>query len=205
MSTPEVVEETDDEPGPDVEDEDVEEPESEEESEPEAEPTPEPKGEPDVEEVDLTDDDLDGGGDLFTGTDDATGSSDGDVEESESDEDEEDGGDVLDGLDERGEAAENAINEGMARLAVVGLEDDEREDLLDEFEEVFKAFRLGYFGSRFLEEYVFAPEDDEVDPTWGLVGAMLCCVAFTVWMRPDGDELVGDAKEAIGNIAGGVA
>lgn len=169
---------------------------------------PEPEGEPTVEEVDLTDDDLTAdGSDLFTGTEDAQKDSTSDESDAEGDgsdeSDDADDDDVLDALDARGESMETAINEGVARLAVVGLDDDERGDLEDEFTEVFEAFRLGYFGSRFAEEYVFAADDEEVDPTWGLVGAMLVCTAFTVWMRPDGDELVGRAREAVENIAGG--
>jgi len=42
-----------------------------------------------------------------------------------------------------------------------------------------------------------------VDPTWGLLGAMLTCGAFIVWMRPDGDEMVGKAKDAVEGIIGG--
>lgn len=164
---------------------------------------PEPEGEPDVEEVDLTEDDLGGdAADLFTGTDDATSSSD-DQDDEDSDDEDSDDGDALDALGQRGESMEEAINDGAARLAVVGLDDDEKEDLQDEFTEVFEAFRLGYFGSRFMEEYVFTDEDEEVDPTWGLLGACLTCTAFIVWMRPDGDEMVESAREAVEGVVGG--
>ena len=159
--------------------------------------------EPDVAEADLSEDDLgDSSSDLFTGTEEASGDvSGGDSEESDSDDS---GGDALDELGERGESMEGAINDGAARLAVVGLKDeDEKEDLHDEFTEVFEAFQLGYFGSRFMEEYVFAADDGEISPTWGLLGAAACCTALAIWMRPDGDEMVGRAREAVENIAGG--
>ena len=166
---------------------------------------PEPDGEPNVEEVELSDDDLTGdASDLFTGTEDATSGS-SDDEGDDADDDESDGDtDALDALGQRGESMEEAINDGAARLAVVGLDDeDDKEGLQDEFTEVFEAFRLGYFGSRFMEEYVFTDDDEEVDPTWGLLGAMLTCGAFIVWMRPDGDEMVGKAKDAVEGIIGG--
>ena len=165
--------------------------------------------EPTVEEVDLSEDDLsDGssGDDLFTGTEEAESAVESDSSDSEgdgSDEDESDG-DALDALGSRGESMEEAINEGAARAAVVGLtEEDGKEELRDEFEETFKAFRLGYFGSRFVEEYVFVDEDDEVDPAWGMFGSLLISAALVVWMRPDGDEMVEKAQDAVGNLAGG--
>lgn len=214
MDAPEIAEETegDDQDGPDDHDDvagDALEAAEEETKEASGDTTaPEPSDDPDVAEVDLTDDDLaEGKDDLFTGTEEAS-SSDGDDSSSESDDsddsDEQDDGDALDALDQRGEGMEEAINDGAARLAVVGLDDDgEKEDLEDEFVEVFESFRLGYFGSRFMEEYVFTADDDEVDPVWGLFGAALCCTAIVVWMRPDGDEMVDRAKEAVEGIAGG--
>lgn len=167
---------------------------------------PEPEGEPNVAEAELSDDDLSGdAGDLFTGTEEADVDGDDGDEESadESDESGEDS-DALDGLGERGESMEEAINEGAGRLGVLGLDDgDEKDDLEAELTEVFGAFRLGYFGSRFMEEYIFTDDEDEVDPMWGLFGAALCCVGVVVWMRPDGEEMVETARDAVENIAGG--
>jgi len=166
---------------------------------------PEPEGEPNVEEVELSDDDLTGdASDLFTGTEDATSGSSDDGGDGDDEEESDDETDALDALGQRGESMEEAINDGAARLAVVGLDDeDDKDGLQDEFTEVFEAFRLGYFGSRFMEEYVFTDDDEEVDPTWGLLGAMITCGAFIVWMRPDGDEMVGMAKDAVEGIIGG--
>lgn len=156
--------------------------------------------EPEVIEVELTEDDF--GGDLFTGVEDAE-----DDEESESSS--MPPGSKADealGLTDDHSNIEAAINEGAARLAVVGLGNDHKldndEDVTDsdcleaEFHDVFSAFRLGYFGAGFLDEYIFT-ENDDIDPAWGLLGAMLCAAAFTVWMRPDGDEIVLDAKDAL--------
>jgi len=168
---------------------------------------PEPGDDPKVDEVDLSDDDLGGSAsDLFTGSEDASTSSSDDSSASTDDSDDEDelDDDALDALGARGESMEEAINDGAARLAVVGLDDDdEKEGLQEEFTEVFEAFRLGYFGSRFFEEYVFTDDDDEVDPMWGLFGAALTCTAFIVWMRPDGDEMVAQAKDAVEGLIGG--
>lgn len=161
---------------------------------------------PDVEEVELQEDDLgspDPDSDLFTGSDDVSStetSSSGSDDEEDDDEDT----DPLDALGARGESMESAVNEGAARLAVVGLDETDREDLEDEFVDVFEAFRLGYFGSRAMEEYVFISDDEEVDPIWGLLGSMIICTAFVVWMRPDGEEKVSQARDAIENMAGGI-
>lgn len=157
-----------------------------------------PAEEPDVAEVELREDDFDGGGGLFD-----------DVEDADDDPDTDDGdegdGDPLDALDDRGEALEGAINEGFARLGVAGLPDDEQDDLEGEFTEIFEAFRMGYFGSRMVEEYVFVDDGQEVDPAWGFAGSAFCALAIILWMRPDGDEQMGRITDAVGNIAGGAA
>ena len=74
--------------------------------------------------------------------------------------------DVLGDLDDRGGKMEVIIIDGGARLAIVGLE--ESDDLEDEFQEVFEAFRLGFFVTRFSEEYVLFGDDEAIDPAWGL-------------------------------------
>jgi hypothetical protein len=153
--------------------------------------------EPDVAEVELHEDDFDGGGGLFDDVEDADNDPDTD--------DDGDGDDPLDALDDRGEALEGAINEGFARLGVAGLPDDEQDDLEGEFTEIFEAFRLGYFGSRVVEEYVFVDDGQEVDPAWGFAGSAFCALAIILWMRPDGDEQMGRITDAVGNIAGGAA
>lgn len=155
------------------------------------------EAEPDVAEVELDESDLGGGGDLFEGIEGAT-DDDGDGDGMGLDED----GDPFD-LGDRGGKMEDAINDGAARMAVVGLDDDEKEGLEDEMRDVFEAFRLGYFGAEFFEEYVMVGDEEQVDPAWGLAGAAFCCAAVCLWMRPDGDEQMIRMKDAIANIAGG--
>jgi len=153
--------------------------------------------EPDVAEVELSDEDLGDGGDLFDGLEGAS--------EDAGDSETETGnvGTPLDALDDRGEALEDAVNDGAARLAVVGLEDNEREGLEDEMREVFEAFRLGYFGAEFAEEYIFVQGEDSIDPAWGFAGAAFACLGVCLWMRPDGDEQFARMKDALGGLAGG--
>lgn len=160
-------------------------------------------------EIDLTeddyldehgpDDDLDGGDqdDLFAGDETRDGDHDRD--------DHGDGDDHGDsGEQDRTQTTvepsqlETAINEGAARLAVVGLDDDTKDDLEDEFIDVFSSFRLGYYGEQTAEEYLLVEE--EVDPIWGLLGTAMVCSAFTIWMRPDGDEKIRRAQRAIDSL-----
>lgn len=175
----------------------------------------------DVDEatVDLTDDDL-GGGDLFDSVDDVEdddqdGASDSSSSSGGDGDGDGDSDDAIGGLaDLEGASAEmeEAINEGMARLGVIGLTEEDfdesnlsREDLQEEFEQTFSAFRLGHFGAQAVEEYILQPADGEVSPIWGFLGAAMMAGAMMVWMRPDGDEKVEAGREAISKIAGGVA
>lgn len=153
-----------------------------------------PEEEPNVAEVDLGSDDF-GGNDLFSDVEDSSGG------------DGRDGGDAdpFAEIDDGGAGGlATTINEGAARLAVVGLEEDEREGLRTEMEEVFAAFQLGTFGSRFMDEYVMVDNAEEIDPAWGLLGSALCCAAVALWLRPDSDEQVERLGEVLGNIRGGV-
>jgi hypothetical protein len=98
------------------------------------------------------------------------------------------------------------INNGVARLAVIGLddewEDDDGEshsktDLEDEFRETFEAFRLGHYGSICAEQYILSDAED-INPVWGLIGAALICSAVIVYKRPDGGQMVDSAKLKLG-------
>ena len=144
---------------------------------------------PKVAQIEFEDEDF-GGGDLFSDIEDAERIGDGSADE--------------EFAEPRSVGSlETAINEGAARLAVVGLED--ADDLESEFQEIFEAFRLGYYGSEVAEEYVLGPEHDQIDPVWGLLGSVLICAAVTLWLRPDGDEQVERITEVVGNVAGKVA
>lgn len=175
----------------------------------------------DVDEatVDLDGDDLmGGGGDIFDGVEGAERNGGGESDSSSDDGDEGDDGGaadeagfggIADGLEGNAAELEEAINEGAARLGVVGLTDDDfedsdltRDDLETELRETFQAFRLGYFGSRSVETYVLEPADGDVSPAWGLAGSMLMAAAMCVWLRPDGDEAIDRVREAISGIGG---
>jgi len=131
-----------------------------------------------------------------------------------------DAADIFDGMDgeddsgdeESAEAAETRssgladdINSGLARAAVIGLDDEwetdtgtkKKDDLQTEFRETFEAFRLGHYGSICAEEYLLADAED-INPVWGLIGASLICAAVIVYRRPDGDQVVESAKLKLG-------
>lgn len=98
---------------------------------------------------------------------------------------------------------EEPIVEGAARLSVVGLDDgDEKDELQDEFEEVFEAFQLGHYGDRVMKEYLLKGDDD-VNPVWGLAASSFFCTVMVVYLRPDGDEVVSTVRERLQDIAGG--
>lgn len=97
---------------------------------------------------------------------------------------------------------EEPIVEGFARLAVVGLEGREKDELEDEFVDVFEAFQLGHYGDRVLHEYVLVGDDD-VNPIYGLAGSLLLCTVLTLYMRPDGDEIVSDARGRLAELREG--
>jgi hypothetical protein len=160
-------------------------------------------GTEDTSDVDLDLADVDVGepassGSPFAGTDDSsstsTSSSDGprggEQAEGEFDPDE-----FFEDTSEELDALKTSINEGAARLAVVGLDEDEhdKDGLEDEFTEVFTAFRLGHFGAHTADEYILSGDDD-IDPVWGLLGAMLLCSTVVMVRRPDSDEITDSIK-----------
>jgi hypothetical protein len=98
------------------------------------------------------------------------------------------------------------INNGVARLSVVGLEDEwmapdgsekSKSDLEDEFREVFETARLGHYGEKVIDEYLMVDAED-IHPVWGLCGALLICAAVVVYRRPDGDQLIENTKNKLG-------
>lgn len=115
----------------------------------------------------------------------------------------EDGAEKLGDMAADGNVGEN-INAGAARLAVVGLPEQfehngdlkHKEDLEDEFEEVFETFQLGKFGEQAADEYLNV--DDDIDPLWGFAASMVICSVMVVQMRPDGDVLLHKMKRTAG-------
>lgn len=182
------------------------------EQEPEQDDTVTVEPSDDVQEatVDLSEDDFGGG--LFSGVEGEKENSDGDSasSETETETETEAAEEVADGLSGNSESLEAAINEGVARMGVIGLTDGDfedssmdRESLQTELSETFAAFRLGYFGSECINKYVLEPADGDVSPVWGLAGSMLMAAGMIVWMRPDGDEKLAQIREKITNISGG--
>jgi len=157
----------------------------------------------DVETVEIepSEDELSGG--LFDGVDDADKASDAEATETGKTGDSGESGTTTAGPSVGGDALAEVINEGAARLAVVGLsaEDFENDgspgELEDEFCEVFTAFRLGYFGQEAVEKHVLAPSEGEIEPVWGLLGSSALAAAVALSMRPDGSEQLSDMAETL--------
>lgn len=103
----------------------------------------------------------------------------------------------------------DTINEGFARLAVIGLQDEfvvngdtkTKEGLQTEFEEVFETFKLGDFGAEAAEEYLDIGGGD-IDPIWGFTASLAISAVLVVQMRPDSDDIAASVKQTLGNIGG---
>lgn len=144
----------------------------------------EPQGPSAVAEVELGEDDY-GGDDLFDDIEEPTEESTGE------------GGSSTD-YEAASGTISTAITEGSARLAVVGLEDDEKDELQSEFEDVFQAFQLGHYAGSCADKYLLTDPNENIDPAWGLLGSALVCSAVVLWMRPDGDEQIERLKGTLG-------
>lgn len=142
-----------------------------------------------------------GGGDtadsLFDGLDD----------DDSSDSSDSSGDDSKEASETRSSGLASDINAGVARAAVINLDDKwvtedgterKKTDLQKEFEETFEAFRLGHYASICAEEYLLM-EAEDIHPVWGLIGAALICAAVIVYRRPDGDQIVQKAKMKLGS------
>lgn len=149
---------------------------------------------------------------VFDGIEEGASASSDDIAESifdgEEDAEEDSDDDSPEAASTRSSGVAGDINNGAARLAVVGLPDEwedangeeqTKDGLQTEFEEVFEAFRLGHYGSEVVEEYLLV-ETDDIHPVWGLVGAMLICAAVVIYRRPDGDQVVDSTKNRLGQF-----
>lgn len=94
---------------------------------------------------------------------------------------------------EDGPQLEDAINNGLARAAVYGLPEHEKEELQTEFEEIAEAFHVGYFGNEVAQEYL-ARDLDDIPPEIGLAAASLAFLAVVLHKRPDGELIVRRAR-----------
>lgn len=93
------------------------------------------------------------------------------------------------------------INAGAARLSVLGLPDEfehygetqTKDELREEFEEVFETFKLGAYGEEVAEEYLLM-DVDEVDPLTGFTVSLIACSTIVLMSRPDSDEILSKVK-----------
>lgn len=97
---------------------------------------------------------------------------------------------------------QEAIEEGMAEVAVVGLRGRERDRVRSEMEAVASKFKLGYFGEQVAQKYLKRDLDD-IPPEYGLAAAMLAFAAVTLYKRPDGEQKVREAVDALRNSISG--
>lgn len=157
--------------------------------------------EPTVVEIDPDEEDVSGG--LFDGVEEAGG------DDSEPDDvmGDVDPDDVLGPSSDGAAALGQTINEGAARLAVIGLDDEhkigDRENpgncLEAEFRDVFETFRLGHFSAEVIEEHLLV-DDSDVNPVWGMAASAMACAVFALMMRPDRDDLFDRADLDLGAL-----
>lgn len=153
-----------------------------------------------VSTANITEEDVKGEGEKFG----FAGEEDAETDEDEGRDEDNTEIDGLGDLDKGGGMADD-INNGVASLGVVGIEDDERqEELRDDFFQTARDFRLGYYGEECVEEYFLSDGADDVSPVWGLVFASMVCAAIFAFKRPDTEELGGKVSDAIGNIGEGI-
>lgn len=98
-----------------------------------------------------------------------------------------------------GPDVEDAINSGLGRAAVYGLNEPEKSELEDEFTEIAEAFHVGYFGDQVLEEY-FDKDIEEIPPAFGLAAASLAFAVVVIQRRPDGEQIIRNARWKMGNF-----
>ena len=84
---------------------------------------------------------------------------------------------------------EEAINSGLGRAAVYGLNEPEKSNLESEFTEIAEAFHVGYFGDKVLAEY-FDKDIEEIPPAYGLAAASIAFAVVVIQRRPDGDQII---------------
>lgn len=98
------------------------------------------------------------------------------------------------------EGVSRAVNDGIAAVATAGLEDD-RDEYEDEFKHIAEQFRVGHFGERIAEEYLFVEGEEPVDPFLGFVGSIAAFGVFCLMMRPDRDEQIDRIRETAQDLA----
>jgi hypothetical protein len=91
---------------------------------------------------------------------------------------------------------ESAIENGLAEVAAVGLEGDERDRVYTEMNAIAGKFKIGYFGNRCVQKYLKRDIDD-IPPEYGLAAALIAFGAIAVYKRPDGEEQIQHAVSIV--------
>lgn len=107
--------------------------------------------------------------------------------------------DALAGMpgDEELSMAADKLDNLAAKIAVRGLEDDdEKEEIQGELEEIFDLIGLGNSWVDFLEEYILQDMDEDVDPATRAFGTTVVALMLVIYYRPDGDEIANKSVES---------
>ncbi len=117
------------------------------------------------------------------------------LEESEESENQEEEKETI----EKSESNEigKAFSDGVATMCTIGLEEDERDEYKEQFQDLFSEFKVDHFAQRTVEEKVLTDVDDELDPTWALVGALVGASIICLAQRPDANEQFGKLKSKV--------
>lgn len=91
---------------------------------------------------------------------------------------------------------EDAIESGLAEVAAVGLEGQERNEVHSEMRAIAGKFKIGYFGNRCVQKYLKRDIED-IPPEYGLVAALIAFGAIAVYKRPDGEERIQQAVSIV--------
>lgn len=91
---------------------------------------------------------------------------------------------------------EEAIENGLAEMSVVGLRGQQRRVMRSEMQAIASKFKIGYFGREVGEKYLQRDLDD-IPPEYGLAAALIAFAAITIYKRPDGEEKIQEAIQTI--------
>lgn len=97
---------------------------------------------------------------------------------------------------ETGPTISAAIEEGMAEVAVIGLEGRERDRVRSEMQAIASKFKLGYFGEQCVEKYL-QKDIEDIPPEYGLAASLIAFLAVAMYKRPDGADKAKDALTSI--------
>lgn len=93
-------------------------------------------------------------------------------------------------------AISDAIENGLAETAAIGLTGSERNRVRKEMKAVASQFKVGYFGERCVQKYMNT-DLDNIPPEYGLAAALIAFFAIALYKRPDGEERVRHAVSIV--------